>query len=404
MSTGIFAGLKVADFTWAAAGPIVTKQLADNGATVLKIESIHHPDSVRQGGPFTDDKPGINRSGFFADFNSSKLSIAVNMGHRRAAEIIDPVIRWADVVAESFRPGVMERWGFGYERISRINPGIIMLSSSLYGSDGPWSQHPGFGAQGQALAGLHALTGWPDRAPAAPKGAYTDSVSPRLAASALLAAMIHREKTGEGQHVEISQIETTIGMLAPQMLEFQLAGECAARQGNVKADTILHGVFQCVGAERWIAIEVENESQWPRLIATLRKVGPPAAVLEGIRPWEGTDRHCLEDAVQQLTQRWDAFQLMDELRAAGVPAGVALKGSDLLVDKALAERGHFWPLHHPEMGTLSYNGPAYRFSRTPSVLTRAAPCLGQDTDMVLTDILHMERNQIEDLRGSGVLE
>ena len=118
MNAGIFAGLKVADFTWAAAGPIVTKQLADNGATVLKIESIHHPDSVRQGGPFTDDKPGINRSGFFADFNSSKLSVAVNMGHRRAAEIIDPVIRWADVVAESFRPGVMERWGFGYERLA----------------------------------------------------------------------------------------------------------------------------------------------------------------------------------------------------------------------------------------------------------------------------------------------
>ena len=258
-----------------------------------------------------------------------------------------------------------------------MNPGVIMLSSSLYGSDGPWSQHPGFGAQGQALAGVHALTGWPDRAPAAPKGAYTDSVSPRLAASALLAAMIHREKTGKGQHVEISQIETTIGMLAPQMLELQVGGKCAERQGNVKADTILHGVFQCAETNAGLPLKSRIVSVWPKLIATLQKAGPPSEVLQGARPWEGTDSHCLERAVQQLTQRWDAFHLMDELRAAGVPAGVALKGSDLLTDKALRERRHFWPLHHPEMGTLSYNGPAYRFSKTLSAFTGAAPCLGQ---------------------------
>src|ERR1700733_4966777 len=138
MSEQIFSGLKVADFTWAAAGPIITKQLADNGAIVVKVESKRHPDSVRLGGPFLGDRPGINRSGFFADFNSSKLGLAVDMAHPRAAEVIAPLIAWADIVAESFRPGIMKKWGFDYERVRQINPRAIMLSSSLYGTDGPW--------------------------------------------------------------------------------------------------------------------------------------------------------------------------------------------------------------------------------------------------------------------------
>ena len=167
-ATGIFAGLKVADFTWAAAGPIATKQLSDNGATVVKVESFKHPDSIRLGGPFIDDKPGINRSGFFADFHSSKLGMSVDMSNPDAMEIIRPLIAWADVVAESFRPGVMAKWGLDFESLRKINPRIIMLSSSLYGADGPWARHPGYGAQGQALAGLHGMTGWPAPCPKAP--------------------------------------------------------------------------------------------------------------------------------------------------------------------------------------------------------------------------------------------
>jgi benzylsuccinate CoA-transferase BbsF subunit len=404
MSGGIFAGLKVADFTWAAAGPIVTKQLADNGATVVKVESTHHPDSVRLGGPFIDDKPGTNRSGFFADFNSSKLSLSVNMGHPRAAEVILPLITWADVVAESFRPGVMQRWGFGYDQIRKHNPSIIMMSSSLNGEDGPWSQHPGFGAQGQALAGIHALTGWPDRPPAAPKGAYTDSVSPRFAASALLAAMIHRERTGEGQYVRLSQVEATIALLTPQLLEFQLAGEKAQRDGNEKPTAILHGVFRCSGDEHWIAIEVEHTSQWQKLLEVLAKKHPLGPILMEEDSWRRPDRGALERAVEEHTSRWNPFDLMDELLVAGVPAGVALKGSDLLENPMLEDRQHFWPLRHPEMGTFKYNGPAYRFSRTPTKLARAAPCLGEDSSTVLTEILGFDEAKIADLRGSGALE
>lgn len=404
MSESIFSGLKVADFTWAAAGPIITKQLADNGATVIKVESFRHPDSIRLGGPFTDDKPGINRSGFFADFHSSKLGIAVDMGHQRAARVIEPLVQWADIVAESFRPGVMARWGFDYASLRRINPRIIMLSSSLYGADGPWASHPGYGAQGQALAGLHSLTGWPDRPPAVPKGAYTDAASPRFGAAALVAALIHRERTGVGQHVELSQIEATVQLLAPELLEYQITGQERTRNGNRKAGATLHGVYPCKGEERWIAIEVETDEQWHALVDVLSASGAVPA-LRSFDPVPGDAEPDERDsAVAAATAQWDALELMGALRDAGVPAGVANKGSDLLSDEALRARGHFWPLHHSEMGTLEYNGPAYRFERTPARLTRAAPMLGQHTDQVLRDQLGFDPTEIDELRALGVLQ
>lgn len=396
MSKGIFSNLKVADFTWAAAGPIVTKQLADNGATVVKVESFRHPDSIRLGGPFIDDKPGINRSGFFADFHSSKLGIGVDMNHADALEIIRPLIEWADVVAESFRPGIMKKWGLDYASLRAINPRIIMLSSSLYGADGPWSRHPGYGAQGAALAGIQHMTGWPDMPPAVPKGAYSDSVSPRYALAALMAALIHRERTGVGQHVELSQVESTAQLVAPQLLEMQVTGTEAQRNGNRKPDAILHGVFPCAGQERWIAIEVETEAQWLALLALLGDPGLAEARTAGVE--------ALEARVAELTAAHDAFALMRDCRAAGVPAGVAYWGSDLLEDPILAARDHFRLLSHAEMGVLNYNGPAYRFSKTPSELLFAAPRLGEHTDVVLTGVLGFTPEDLARFRETGLLQ
>ena len=395
--TGIFAGLKVADFTWAAAGPIATKQLSDNGATVVKVESFKHPDSIRLGGPFIDDKPGINRSGFFADFHSSKLGMSVDMSNPNAMEIIRPLIAWADVVAESFRPGVMAKWGLDFESLRKINPRIIMLSSSLYGADGPWARHPGYGAQGQALAGLHGMTGWPDRAPAMPKGAYSDSVSPRYALSALLAALIHREKTGEGQHVELSQIEATSQLLAPELLAYQVTGEQATRSGNRKIGSIVHGVYPCAGEERWIAIEAVDETQWQALCEVLGN----ADVLAQAR---NDDDDALDKAIAALTAPLDPFELMAACRNAGVPAGVANKGSDLLEDDVFIAREHFWPLEHAEMGRLKYNGPAYRFEKTPSELRFASPRLGEHTEQVMTEILGFDDAAIARFREEGILQ
>lgn len=394
--SGIFDGLKVADFTWAAAGPIVTKQFADNGATVVKVESFKHPDSIRLGGPFIDDKPGINRSGFFADFHSSKLGIGVDMSHPDALTVVRPLIAWADVVAESFRPGIMRQWGLDYPRLREINPRVVMLSSSLYGADGPWSRHPGYGAQGAALAGIQHMTGWPDKPPAVPKGAYSDSVSPRYAMAALTAALIQRELTGEGQHVELSQIEATAQLVSPQLLALQATGTEAQRSGNRAEGVILHGVYPCAGHERWLAIVAETEAQWRALIAVL---GGEEALVRA----RAAGDEALDAAVAERTRALDAFELTAGCDAAGVPSGVAYHGSDLLEDPILAARDHFRALRHEEMGTLNYNGPAYRFDRTPSVLRSAAPRLGEHTDRVLTDILGFTTEDLARFRADGLL-
>lgn len=384
----VFSGLKVADFTWAAAGPIMTKQLADNGAVVVKIESRRHPDSMRLGGPFTGDIPGIDRSGFFADFNSSKLSLALDMTRPEARAVALRLAEWADVVADSFRPGVLDRWGIGYDALRRVNPKLIMVSSSLYGASGPWKDHPGYGAQGAALAGIHGLTGWPDRPPAAPKGAYTDSVTPRYGLAALVAALIHRERTGEGQRIELSQVEAGVEFLAPELMRLQVTGEEVTRRGNRGEGSLLHGVYPCAGEDRWIAIEVRDRAEWDGLVGVLGEPGDPGHA---------------DEQVAAATARHDPFELAAKLRAAGVPAGVVARGSDLFDDPVLAERGHFRPLPHPEMGTVGYNGPAYRFSDTPTVLTRAAPCLGQDTDDVLRGLLGYSATEIAGLRDQGIL-
>jgi benzylsuccinate CoA-transferase BbsF subunit len=402
MNSPIFSGLKVLDFTWAAAGPIITKQLADNGATVVKVESSKHPDSIRLGGPFVGGTPGINKSGFFADFNSSKLGLALDMSHPRAAEVIEPLIAWADVLAESFRPGMMARWGFDYESVSRINPRIIMLSSSLYGPDGPWAQHPGFGAQGAALAGFHAMTGWPDRPPAAPKGAYTDSVSPRFGTAALLAALIHRERTGKGQNITLSQIETGIMLLSPELLQMQLNGIEPTRQGNHDARSLVHGVYPCAGSENWIAIEVRDQTTLERLIKVLWPLGDTPACLICATDADAIDAEAIDDAMGSATASWNSFDLMQALREADVPAGVAFRGNDLLEDPVLRARGHYWPLDHSEMGTLDYNGPAYRFSVSPTELRHASPTLGQHTEEILSDILQLPAATIADLKAAAL--
>jgi benzylsuccinate CoA-transferase BbsF subunit len=397
--TKIFAGLKVLDFTWAAAGPIVTKQLADNGATVVKVESSRHPDSVRLGGPFKDDRPGLNRSGFFADFNSSKLGIAVDTNHPRAHEVLKPLVEWADIVADSFRPGVMERWGLGPDQLRAINPSLITFSSSLYGADGPWSQHPGYGAQGAALVGLHGMTGWPDRPPATPKGAYTDSVSPRYGAAALVAALIHRQRTGEGQHIDLSQIEATLNFLTPQLLSYQQTGVIPERAGNRDPHAELHGVFACAGDDCWIAIEAWTGAAWSACVSVLGD-GDGSDELQAPLSRIGEAR---ERWIEERTKSWDAADLADALRSAGVAAGVVIKGSQMLAEPILTARGHFWYLDHAEMGRLAYSGPAYRFERTPSELTRAAPILGADTDDVLHAMLGFDDRRIADLREAGVL-
>jgi crotonobetainyl-CoA:carnitine CoA-transferase CaiB-like acyl-CoA transferase len=400
---GVFAGLKVADFTWAAAGPIITKCLADHGATVIRVESTTHPDSIRLGGPFKDGIPGLNRSGFFADFNTNKKSIALDMTTERGRSIARRLVAWSDVVTESYTPGVMARFGLDFETLHAQQPDLVMLSTCMQGQTGPYREYAGYGGQGAAIAGLHYVTGWPDAVPAGPKGAYTDSITPRFGIAALVAALGHRDRTGVGQHIDLSQIEASLQFLAPEILDFQISGHVAAPMGNRSTVHAPHGVFPCLGTDRWIAIAVESNEQF-RALADV--VGAPEwCTMEDLRTSSG--RRARQDEMDAMISEWsrdkDCFAAMHLLQRAGVPAGAVQRPSDLLVDPQLESNGHFWPLDHPELGTCLYNGPSFRLSRTPAQLRSSAPLLGQDTRRVLNELLGFSHAEIDDFAYAQVL-
>jgi benzylsuccinate CoA-transferase BbsF subunit len=403
-SSGALSDLKVADFSWAAAAPIATKNLADLGATVVRIESGVHIDSVRITGPFPNDKPGLNTSGFYADFNTSKYGVALDLSRPESRPVAERLIEWADVVVESFTPRIMAKWGLSYADIVTWKPDIIMLSSCMQGQTGPYRDYSGFGNQGAAIAGLHYLTGWPDIDPAGPKGAYSDAIAPRFSITSILAALDYRERTGKGQYIDMSQIETAISsFLVPEMLDYTVNGRLAHARGNRSSTAAPHGAFPCTGDDRWITIAVETDLQWEGLVAAIGD----AAWVRDTRFASLAARRDHEDELEERLASWtrtlDAFEAVEMLQRHGVPAGVVAKAVDLFEDPQLAHRDHFWPLEHPEMGTYLYNGPAYRLSETPAIGRWAPPMLGEHTDYVLKELLGYSAAEIEALAAAGLL-
>ncbi len=222
-----FDGLKVLDLSWVGVGPMTAGYLASYGATVIKIESSIRPDVLRLNPPFRDGKSGINNSHFYGDFNAAKLGVGLDLTDPRGRDVAWQLIEWADVILESFTPKALAGWGMDYEQIRRRNPSVVMLSTCMQGQTGPRRLYRGFGNLMAGLSGFYELTGWPDRTPAMIYGAYTDFVSQRFAATAMIAALHHRRRTGEGQHVDLSQLEASLQFLGPELLAYELDGRVA---------------------------------------------------------------------------------------------------------------------------------------------------------------------------------
>ncbi len=402
---GVFAGLKIVDFTWAAAGPITTRHFGDYGATVVKIESSKHPDSLRVGPPFVDGKPGINRSGFFAQFNPNKLSVTIDMTTQAGRDLTRRLIlEWADVVVDSFTPRVMPGWGLAYATLSQTRPDLVMLSTCMQGQTGPYRDYAGFGDQGAALSGFFMLNGWLDRDPATPNGAYTDMAAPHFGASALLAALDYRARTGRGQHIDLSQIECGVQFLAPQVLDFTVRGHVPQRMGNRSLRDAPHGVFPVGGQDAWIAIVCASDTQWQALVQLM---GSPAWATDA-QLASANGRLAQQDELERRLAEWTAPQAGDVLQRrlleAGIPAGVAYPMLDVFDDPQLVHRQHFVPLDHPEMGEWKYDELGFKLPESPSQLRTAAPLLGQHTEHVLKQFLGLSDPEYQALVDVGALQ
>jgi benzylsuccinate CoA-transferase BbsF subunit len=401
-----FAGLKVWDASWAAVGPLAARYLADYGATVVHTESTRSIDVLRRLEPFKDGQRGLNRAQIFADYNASKLGLGVNFAVPEGHAIGLRLAAWADVVIESFSPGVMERLGLDYAALRKVNPALIMLSTSMNGQTGPRRQFIGFGNLLAAMSGFVDLTGWPDRSPSAPYGAYTDFIAQRFCGTALIAALDHRRRTGEGQYIDVSQYEASLQFLAPYLLDAQINGRVLHRQGNRSETAAPHGIFRCLdedGLDRWVAIAVETEAQWQAL---LRRADDLPMLSEArFATLRGRKTH--EDELEALIGAWTSSQTarqVTERLQPEVPAAPVLTNLELPDDPQLRSRGYLKRLKHAEVGEIFYEGSQVLASATQSHPRKAAPMFGADSRQVLEALLGYSPDEIDAFVACGAVE
>jgi benzylsuccinate CoA-transferase BbsF subunit len=405
--TALFSGVSILEFGGGAAGPVATRYFADHGATVVRVESRQRPDFLRTLRLTPDSKGGLDGAHHFAVLNANKLSVALNLSRAEGVAVARRLALWADAVAENFAPGAMAKWGLDYASLVRARPDLVMISTCLNGQTGPERHYPGFGGQGSALAGFNHLTGWPDREPVGPYGTITDSLSPRFAALLLAAALLHRRRTGEGQYLDLAQVEAGIVCLTESIITYTGTGEVLGRLGNRSRHLAPHGVFRAAdegGRERWIAIAVHDDDDWRRLVAALDR--PPWAADAVLETVAGRLAHVAE--IERRLEEWTcarpAADTAARLQAAGVDAAPVEDLGDLHDDPQLAHRRHFRLVEHPVLGTHPVETHALRFSATEPRILRAAPRLGEHTEHVLRDLLGMPEEEFRRLAAAGVFE
>ncbi len=376
------ADLRVLDLMWVMAGPAGTRTLADCGASIVRVESSTRIDTARTLQPFIrDDATQAEGSAMFHNMNAGKRMITIDPSNPQGRELILDLVRWADVLTESFTPRAMRGWDLSWETLREVNPRLIMMSSCLMGQSGPLAEFAGFGNLAAAFAGFTPLCGWRDRAPAGPFGAYTDYVAPRFASAALLAALDERDRSGRGQYIDVSQLEVAIHFLTPAFLQYRLTGESWRANGNEDPQMSPHGVYPSAGDDRWIAVACRDDADRARL----------AAVLNG-------------EPLEAWTAARSAEDAMHALQAAGVPAHAVQDSAACFADPQLRHRNHFVELTHPTHGASVVEGARIVFGRTPAARPQAAPTMGADNDAVLRTLLGYADERIVELAASGALQ
>jgi len=400
--TEVFKGLKVLDLTWVTVGPRALRYLADHGATVIKIEAPDRPDIGRLVPPYRDQRPEADRSAWFANYNANRMGMAVDLSKPEGLDIAHRLIKWADVVVESYRPGVMPRLGLGYEKAKELNPGVIYASTSQLGQWGPSSQFGGYGHHAAAMCGFDDLTGWPDMVPSGVFWAYTDHIAPQFLIDAIVMALLEREKTGKGQYIDQSQNESAITFLASQLLDYQVNGRKAGRMGNRDPYAAPHGAFRCPGNDRWCVIAVSTDEEW----RVFCHVTGMQALAEDKRFKTHEGRKANEDELERLIEAWTvnrtAEEVMARLQGAGIAAGVVQNAKDVDTDPQFVLRKHWLTFDHPVMGPHQVDALPPKFSKTPARVYRPDPCLGEHNMQVCTEILGMTDEEFVGLLEKGV--
>lgn len=395
-NTGPLAGVKVLDLSRILTGPYCTMALADFGAEVIKIERPGAGDDTRHWGPpFIDGE-----SAYYLSINRNKQSVTVNIATDEGREIIHKLARDADVVVENFRPGTAERLGVGYEQLRQINPRIIYCSISGFGQTGPYRDRPGYDALAQAMSGMMSITGDPDGPPTKHGMSIADIGAGMWALFAISSALFHREKTGQGQAIDVALMDAQISWLTYAAGNYFASGQPPARFGSAHPSIVPYQPFET--SDGYIMIAVGNDRLWQQFCEAAghpELIDKPGYATGAERV---TNREEVIATVAEIMRQHSTDDWMQRLETAGVPAGPISTIDEVMTNPHVHAREMVIDLEHPTLGTIKNVGNPAKLSETPARYTSAPPLLGQHTDQILTTLGYTP-DQITTLRTQGII-
>jgi crotonobetainyl-CoA:carnitine CoA-transferase CaiB-like acyl-CoA transferase len=410
--TPALSHLRICDFTGQLAGAGATRVLAAFGAQVIRIEDPATQgrwDMMRGIEPFVDDRRGNELGGAYNNHNVEKLAITLDMKSARGRELLGELVRCSDVVTENFTAGVFERWGFPYERLEELRPGIIYAANCGFGHTGPYAPYRTWGPVVQAFCGLTFSSGLPGHPSAGWGYSYMDHHGGTLMALAILAALVHRHRTGAGQYIDMSCVEGGAALLGPAVLDGTVNGRPLRRAGSPDSNhsrhpaRAPHNVYPSRGDDEWIAIACRDDADWSALVAVIDEEWARAARWQHT-PGRLADQPELDRCLGAWTCRRDRFLLAHQLRAAGVPAAAVRRPEERIEDDDANAAWGLWPeVEHAEIGRVRVDGVPIHLSETDWRIRNGAPLLGRHNDLVYGELLGLSSAEIASLRAERVI-
>lgn len=385
--------------------PYAISPLAAYGAEVIKVESAVRPDSSRgspQPGSQVGDQPW-NNGGMYHEANRNKLGISLDLNTDRGKELFKELVSVSDVVAQNFPPRVMRNFGLDYLELRKIKPDIIVLDSTAYGSSGPWENYIGYGSSLQAVTGLTYVTGYEDSGPVQGGILFNDTLGALNATYAILLALAHRERTGQGQWIDLSQYEAGVAHLGEAFMEYEMNGVAPTRRGNSHPDHAPYGLYPCAGDDGWLSITVTSDAEWANFV---RAVGEAWA---SNRDWETAEsrlsqRKSLDEAIGRWTSDKDKHEVMHLLQSGGVACGAVYNTRDIATDAHHADRGFFEISQHPEpVGPRPHSAPLFGLTGVDRPPDRLAPRFGEANRKVFQELLGQTDQEYDELMDQQVI-